>query len=132
MLVEPDARTGLSQDGCERRLPDLERLTAEIIAAKFDQVEGVEEHSLVDPVMPQAVETGDAGLLITSDASPSMMQEGERSRARASTISGNCRVRSLPGRRMGALWPSPHTESTVRLKIARGRENPACSIYRNW
>ena len=67
MLVEPDARTGLSQDGCERRLPDLERLTAEIIAAKFDQVEGVEEHSLVDPVMPQAVETGDAGLLITSD-----------------------------------------------------------------
>ena len=34
---------------------------------ELDQVEGVEEHGLVDPVMPEAVETGDAGLLVTGN-----------------------------------------------------------------
>ena len=31
MLVEPDTGAGLGQDGCERRLADLERVTAQVV-----------------------------------------------------------------------------------------------------
>jgi len=54
MLVEPDAGAGLSHDGCERGLADLERVTAQIIAIQFDQVEGVQEHV---PVMLAVADT---------------------------------------------------------------------------
>jgi hypothetical protein len=34
MLVEPDAGAGLGQDGCERGLADLERVTAQVVAVQ--------------------------------------------------------------------------------------------------
>jgi hypothetical protein len=43
MLVEPDTGTGLGQDRCERRLADLERVTAQVVAVQLDQVEGHSE-----------------------------------------------------------------------------------------
>jgi hypothetical protein len=45
MLVEPDARASLGHDRCERGLADLERVTAQVVAVQFDQVEGVQETS---------------------------------------------------------------------------------------
>jgi len=42
VLVELDARAGLSQHGSERRLADLERLAAKIPTVELKQVEGVE------------------------------------------------------------------------------------------
>jgi hypothetical protein len=41
MVVESNARTGLGYDRCERGLADLERVTAQVVAVQFDQVEGV-------------------------------------------------------------------------------------------
>jgi hypothetical protein len=49
-------------------------------------------------VVPEAVETGDAGLLVTGDRLAIMMQEREHRRAIVSTISGKRSVRSFPGR----------------------------------
>ena len=47
VLVEPDTGTGLGQDRCERGLADLERVTPEVVAVQFDEVEGVQEGVLV-------------------------------------------------------------------------------------
>ncbi len=44
MLVEPDARAGFDQDGCERGLADLKRVTAQVVAVQLDQVEGDRFH----------------------------------------------------------------------------------------
>ena len=41
MLVEPDTGAGLGQDRCERGLADLKRVTPQVLAVQFDQVEGV-------------------------------------------------------------------------------------------
>ena len=41
MFIEPDARSGLGQDRCERGLADLKRIAPEIVAVQFDQIEGV-------------------------------------------------------------------------------------------
>jgi hypothetical protein len=54
MLVEPDARAGFGQDGCERGLADLKRVTAQVVAVQLDQVEGVQEHV---PVMLAVADT---------------------------------------------------------------------------
>ncbi len=38
MLVEPDAGSGLGQDGCERGLADLKRIAPQVVAVQLDQV----------------------------------------------------------------------------------------------
>src|ERR1700751_1232521 len=40
VLVEPNARTGLGQDRHERGLANLKRITPQVVAVQFDQVEG--------------------------------------------------------------------------------------------
>ena len=54
MLVEPDTGAGLGQDRCERDLADLKRVTPQVLAVQFDQVEGVQEHV---PVMLAVADT---------------------------------------------------------------------------
>jgi hypothetical protein len=44
MLIEPDA--GAGHDRRERGLADLKRITAQVVAVQFDQIEGVEEYAL--------------------------------------------------------------------------------------
>jgi hypothetical protein len=38
MLVEPNARSGLGQDRCERGLADLKRITPQVIAVQLDPI----------------------------------------------------------------------------------------------
>jgi hypothetical protein len=54
MLVEPDARAGLGQDGCERGLAELKRITPQVVAVRLEQVEGVQEYI---PVMLGVADT---------------------------------------------------------------------------
>jgi len=54
MIIEPDAVSSLGQDRCERGLADLERVTAQVVAVQFDQVEGVQEHF---PIMLAVADT---------------------------------------------------------------------------
>jgi hypothetical protein len=89
--------TGISHHRCERRLADLKRIAPQVITVQLEQVEGVQEHAGVDPVLRMS--SNDAMPLSShATASPSIMQERDRSLASASTISWNWRVRSLPGR----------------------------------
>jgi hypothetical protein len=97
MLVEPDAGAGLGQNRCERGLADLKRLVPQVVAVQLDQVEGVEEYTLVSALVTDEIERGNA-VVIAGDSLPVEMQERERRRASVSTISGKRRVRSLPGR----------------------------------
>jgi len=43
MLVEPDAGAGFGHDRCQRGLANLKRITPQIVAIEFDEVEGIEE-----------------------------------------------------------------------------------------
>ena len=41
MLIEPDAGASLGQHARKRGLADLERVTAQVVAVQFDEVEGI-------------------------------------------------------------------------------------------
>ena len=47
MLVEPDAGAGLGHRRCERGLADRKRITPQVVAVQFDQVEGVQERAVI-------------------------------------------------------------------------------------
>jgi hypothetical protein len=49
VLIQPQARTGLGQDGDERGLAHLKRLTAQVVTTQLDKVEGVQEDAGVVP-----------------------------------------------------------------------------------
>jgi hypothetical protein len=46
VLIESDARSSLGQDHLKRLLAALKRITAQIVAVQFDQIEGVKEDAL--------------------------------------------------------------------------------------
>jgi D-serine deaminase-like pyridoxal phosphate-dependent protein len=56
MLVEPNAGPGFGHDRCERRLADLERIAAEIVAVQLNKVEGIQEHNGVVSAVTDAIE----------------------------------------------------------------------------
>ncbi len=58
VLIEPDAGAGLGHDRCEGCLADLKRITPQIVAVQFDQVESIEEYALISAVMADEVERG--------------------------------------------------------------------------
>jgi hypothetical protein len=66
MLVEPDSGAGLGHDRCERGLANLKRITPQVVAVQFDQVEGVEEDALVSALVTDEVERSNA-VVIASD-----------------------------------------------------------------
>jgi hypothetical protein len=65
MLVEPDARSSLRHDRCERGFADLQRIAPQVVAVLFDQVEGVKEYALVSAL--DEIERGNA-VVIASDS----------------------------------------------------------------
>jgi len=67
MLVEPDAGAGLGHDRRERGLADLKRITPQVVAVQFDEVEGVEEYLVVSAVVPDEIERGNA-VVIAGDS----------------------------------------------------------------
>ena len=60
VLVEPDAGSGLGQDGSERSLAHLKWVPPQVVTVELDEVEGVEEHALVVPAIADAIEARDA------------------------------------------------------------------------
>jgi hypothetical protein len=56
VLVEPQARTSLGQDGLERGLAHSQRITPQVVTVQLDQVEGVEEDASVIAPVADAVE----------------------------------------------------------------------------
>jgi hypothetical protein len=92
-FVRVDARPSLGQHHFQRSLAALKQ----IVAVQFNEVEGVEKYALVSAVVTDEINEA-TPLPSQATALPSMMQERERSRESASTISGKRWVRSLPGR----------------------------------
>jgi hypothetical protein len=78
-------------------LPHGQRLATQVVTVECDEVERIEEHPTILAALALAVERRQA-VLITTNRLPSMMQDRERRRARASTMSRKRGVRSLPGR----------------------------------
>ena len=60
VLVEPDARAGLRQDHFKPGLAAFQRITPEIVAVEFDQVEGVQENAFIVVAVADAIEGCDA------------------------------------------------------------------------
>ena len=99
VVIEPNAMASSNQDGGQRRLADVERVAAAIVAVQLNQVEGIQEHAGVVSAVTKRSKLGTA-LSSQATASPSMMHDRERSRAKDSTISGKRFVRSKPGGRI--------------------------------
>jgi len=97
VFVDQDARQRPGQDRGERRLARDQRFAAQIIAVQFDQIERAQDHAVVVPTLAESIEIGDA-VVVAATASPSRTIERAGSRDSASAISGNRRVKSLPGR----------------------------------
>src|SRR5262249_49556488 len=79
MLVEPDAGLGLGHDRCERGLADLKRIAPQGVAVQLDEVEGVEEYTLVSAVVADEIERGNAAVI----ASDSFAVDNAGARAQA-------------------------------------------------
>jgi hypothetical protein len=60
MLVKPNAGASLGHDGCERGLANLKRITPEVVAVQFDQVEGVQERAVIMAAVANEIERGNA------------------------------------------------------------------------
>jgi hypothetical protein len=60
VLVQPNARGGLSQHAGERCLPHRQRIAAQIVAVQLNQVEGIEEYAAVSAVVTDEIERGNA------------------------------------------------------------------------
>src|SRR5262249_26893116 len=80
MLVEPDAGPSLGHDRCERGLADLKRITPQIVAVQFDQVEGVEKYALVSALVTDQIERRNAVVI----AGDSFVVDNAGARAQAS------------------------------------------------
>ena len=60
MCVELQTRRGLGQHRRERRLARLERFSPQVVAVQLNQVEGVEEDSVVMAAVADPIERRDA------------------------------------------------------------------------
>jgi len=56
MLVEAQAKASFGQHTSKRRLADLKRITPHVVAIQFDQIEGVEEDTVVVVVVANEIE----------------------------------------------------------------------------
>src|SRR5436190_20731861 len=60
VLIESDAYADLGQDDLKRGLPTFKRMTPEIVAVKFDQIECVKEYAFVMAAVADAIERSNA------------------------------------------------------------------------
>ena len=67
VLIEPDAGLGLGHDRREHGLAEIKRITPQVVAVQFDEVEGVKEYALVSAVVTDEVERGNA-VVIAGDS----------------------------------------------------------------
>jgi hypothetical protein len=73
MLVKPEAGSGLGQDGSERSLAHLKRVSAQVVTVQLDEVEGIEEDARVVPPVADAIEARDA-VVAAGDASAILLR----------------------------------------------------------
>jgi hypothetical protein len=98
MLVEAQAKAGFGQRTSKRGLAHFQGITPQVVPVQFDKVEGVQERALIMAAVANEIERGNAIVIAGDSFAVDVMQERERSRESASTISGKRWVRSLPGR----------------------------------
>src|SRR5262249_31144561 len=67
VFVEPYAAAGLGQDHLKRGLAALMRITPQVVAVQFDQVEGVQERALIMAAVANEIERGNA-IVIAGDS----------------------------------------------------------------
>jgi len=67
VFVEPDAGAGLGHDRGGRGLADLKRITPQVVAVQFDEVEGVEERAVIMAAVANEIERGNA-VVIAGDS----------------------------------------------------------------
>jgi len=60
MLVEAQAKANFGQHTSKRGLADLKRITPHVVAVQFDQVECVDEDTVVVAVATDEIERGNA------------------------------------------------------------------------
>jgi hypothetical protein len=75
VVIEPNAMASSNQDGGQRRLADVERVAAVIVAVQLNQVEGIQEHAGVVSAVTDALEARHSALvagdgLAIDDAGP--------------------------------------------------------------
>jgi hypothetical protein len=97
LLAHRSPGAGLGHDRCERGLADLKRITPQVIAVQFDQVEGVEEYAFISALVTDEIERGNTVVIAgdsfaVDDAGP-RAQAGQRLDDQREAA-----VRSLPGR----------------------------------
>src|SRR5215472_1610263 len=66
-IVEPDARSSLGHDRCERGLADLKRITPQVVAVQLDEIKGVKEYALVSALVTDEIERSNA-VVIAGDS----------------------------------------------------------------
>src|SRR6266436_2108935 len=79
MFAEPDAGAGLGQDRCERGLANQKRITPQVVAVQFNQVEGVQEDMVVMAVVANEVKRRHA--VVTARDSFAINDAGARAQA---------------------------------------------------
>src|SRR6516225_390561 len=67
MLVEAEAKASFGQHTSKRGLADLKRITPQVVAIQFDEVEGVEEDAVISALVPDEIERGDT-VVIAGDS----------------------------------------------------------------
>src|SRR3984893_14178723 len=88
VLIQSQAWSRSRKHAGERRLAYVQRVAPQVVAVKFDQVEGPHEHVRVVVPVPDTIEGCRFHRHRHATASPSMIQDCERSLASASTMSG--------------------------------------------
>jgi len=58
MLVEAQAKASFGQHASKRGLADLKRITPQVVAIQFDEVEGVQECARVSALVTDEIERG--------------------------------------------------------------------------
>src|SRR5262249_54114727 len=118
MLVEPDAGAGFGHDRCERGLADFQRITPQVVAIQLDQVESVEEGTVVVAVVANEIERGNA-VVIAGD-SFAIYDAG----ARAQMGQRIDDQREAAGEVIAGPAVEPHRSPSLRAMI----RNPSCLI----
>jgi hypothetical protein len=63
VLIEPNPGAGLGHDRCKRGLADRKRITLEVVAVQFDQVEGVQERAVIMAAVANEIELGNVVII---------------------------------------------------------------------
>src|SRR5262245_34548955 len=102
MVVEPDAAAGLGHDRCERSLADLKRIAPQVVAVQLDQVEGVQERTVIMAAVANEIERGNAVIIAGNSLAV------DDARLRTQTGQRVCDQREAAGEIVAGTAVEPH------------------------